>query len=116
MSNSMNDLANRIAILEAETDGEGLTAEIVLNAGGVNGILLAVVSWDNSASGAISRNVNDVISTGDVDIYYARQYLYDGSRTWEGYTRVPSGTYKCLSFFDDNNYSAYPLVLLTRLS
>lgn len=115
MANSMNDLANRIAILEAETEGGGLTADVVFNAGQVNSVFLAVGEWNNSASGATSLNVNDTITTNDIRISYAYCEYYDGSRSWSGDSAVPAGTYKVLAYFNAGSYGPV-LMIVTRLS
>lgn len=115
MANSMNDLANKIASMESQTAGGGLTSDVIFDAGQVNSVFLAVGEWNDSASGAISVDVNGTISTSDIRIYYANYNYYNGSTSWDSGDSVPAGTYKVLTYFNAASYGLV-LMMVSRLS
>lgn len=112
MSNSLNDLANRVAALEAKTSGGFLTAETLFNAGGVDGIFMGVIY---ASGGGYLINVNEVINNtdGEYTIYYADSS--GGSFSSSGVS-APAGTYKLLNEAAPQSGGVWAVALMGRVS
>lgn len=95
MSNSLNDLAERVAALETIMNSGFLTASTLFNAGGVNGIFIGMFTV---SSGGSSVDVNTVVSTADGTGKYTIHYAKASGASWsDSGVAVPAGTYKLLN-------------------
>lgn len=112
MSNSLDDLANRVAALEAKTNGEFLTASTLFNAGGVDGIFMGIIFV---SSGGVPIDVNTVVN--NTDGQYTIHYATSSGGSWsDSGVGVPGGTYKLLNKTDAQSGGAWGVALMGRLS
>ena len=112
MSNSLNDLAERVAALEARTNGEFLTASTLFNAGGVDGIFMGIIFV---SGGGVPIDVNTVLNNTDGE--YTIHYATSSGGSWsDSGVAVPAGTYKLLNKTDAQANGVWGVALMGRFS